>query len=211
MASLLSQPPTSASPERPLPCSTPSSSLADHVSTKTKQAILRGEYVEFDLLLPENSSLLTDNELTGLSISVGGKQADLPNSRKKKAHVDSFDKWLCAFAVYCTILLTSFPRRAVEMFTYQEIIRSAQRKFAGFAWLSKSAKNLPSAYQHPFLIEENLLKEVELGRLAGPFESPPPPPSQTFRSIPLGWFQKRIAKNGALFSTSLSPNSSPIA
>ena len=136
VASLLSQPPTSASPELPLPSSTPSSSLADHVSTKTKQAILRGEYVEFDLLLPENSSLLTDNELTGLSISVGGKQVDLPNPRKKKTHVDSIDKWLSAFAVYCTILLTSFPRRAVEMFTYQEIIRSAQRKFAGFAWLS---------------------------------------------------------------------------
>ena len=84
VASLLSQPPTSASPELPLPSSTPSSSLADHVSTKTKQAILRGEYVEFDLLLPENSSLLTDNELTGLSISVGGKQVDLPNPRKKK-------------------------------------------------------------------------------------------------------------------------------
>ena len=84
VASLLSQPPTSASPELPLPSSTPSSSVADHVSTKTNQAILRGEYVEFDLLLPENSSLLTDNELTGLSISVGGKRVDLPNPRKKK-------------------------------------------------------------------------------------------------------------------------------
>ena len=149
VASLLSQPSTSASADLPLPSTTPSSPLADHVSTKTKQAILRGEYVEFDLLLPENSSLLTDNELTGLSISVGGKQVDLPNSRKKKTHVDSIDKWLSAFAVYCTILLSSFPRRAVEMFAYQEIICSAQRKFAGFAWLSndidfrrKAASNL---------------------------------------------------------------------
>ena len=109
VASLLSQPPTSASPELPLPSSTLSSSLADHVSTKTKQAILRGEYVEFDLLLPENSSLLTDNELTELSISVGGKQVDLPNPRKKKTHVDSIDKWLSAFAVYCTIFAHLLP------------------------------------------------------------------------------------------------------
>ena len=114
VASLLSQPPRSANPELPLPSSTPSSSFTDHVSTKTKQAILRGEYIEFDLLLPENSSLLTDNELTGLSISVGGKQVDLPNPRKKKTHVDSIDKWLSAFAVYCTILLTSFSRRSSD-------------------------------------------------------------------------------------------------
>ena len=136
VASLLSQPSPSTSADLHLPSATPSSSLADHVPTKTKQAVLRGEYVEFDLLLPENSSLVTDNELTRLSISVGGKQVELPNPRRKKTHVDSIDKWLSAFAVYCTILLTSFPRRAVEMFAYQEIIRSAQRKFAGFAWLS---------------------------------------------------------------------------
>ena len=136
MASLLSQPSSSASANLHLPSATPSSSLTDHVPTKTKQAVLRGEYVEFDLLLPENLSLITDNELTGLSISVGGKQVELPNPRRKKTHVDSIDKWLSAFAIYCTILLTSFPRRAVEMFAYQEIMRSAQRKFAGFAWLS---------------------------------------------------------------------------
>ena len=88
------------------------SSLSAHVPTKVKQAILKGEYVEFDSLLPENLCL------------------------SKKTNIDSIDKWLLAFAVYCTVLLTSFPQRAVEMFCYQEIIRSAQRKFAGFAWLS---------------------------------------------------------------------------
>lgn len=72
----------------------------------------------------------------------------------------------------------------------------------------KTAKNLPSAYQHPLLIEGNLLEEVELGRLAGPFKSPP---FQIFRSIPLGWSLKRIAKNGVLFSTSLYPKGPPIA
>jgi len=29
------------------------------------------------------------------------------------------------------------------------------------------------AYQHPLLVEENLLEEVELGCLAGPFQIPP--------------------------------------
>ena len=34
-------------------------------------------------------------------------------SCKKKTHIDSINKWLSAFAVYCTVLLTSFPHRAV--------------------------------------------------------------------------------------------------
>ena len=38
--------------------------------------------------------------------------------------------------------------------------------------LPKRAKNIRLAYQHPSLIEENLFEEVQLGRLAGPFESP---------------------------------------
>ena len=34
-------------------------------------------------------------------------------SCKKKTHIDSINRWLSAFAVYCTVLLTSFPHRAV--------------------------------------------------------------------------------------------------
>lgn len=45
VASLLSHLSTSASADLPLPSSTPSSSLTDHVSIKTKQAILRSEEV----------------------------------------------------------------------------------------------------------------------------------------------------------------------
>ena len=123
-------------------------SLASHVPSKTRQAILRGEYVEFDSLLPEN--LWLDGDHRGVSISFDEKQLNIPShARKKKTHIDSIDKWLSAFAIYCTILLVNFPQRAVEMLSYQEIIRSAQRKFTGFAWLSydidfrrKAASNL---------------------------------------------------------------------
>ena len=37
----------------------------------------------------------------------------------------------------------------------------------------RTASNLPSARQHPHVIEDNLLEEIQLGWLAGPFESPP--------------------------------------
>ena len=52
----------------------------------------------------------------------------------------------------------------------------------------RTATNLPSANQHPHIIEENLLDEVQLGRLAGPFESPP---FENFQIHPLGLVPKK--------------------
>ena len=52
----------------------------------------------------------------------------------------------------------------------------------------RTARNLPSANQKPLLIEENLLDEVLLGRLAGPFESPP---FKNFQIHPLGLVPKK--------------------
>ena len=134
VSSLLTQP-TSGNLSTP-PSSCSPSPIAAHVPHKTRQAILNGEFVEFDSLLPENSSLV-DHDLPGISIQFEGKHVNIPTpSRKKKTYIDTIDRWLSAFAVYYTVFLTSFPHRAVEMFAYQEIIRSAHRKFAGFAWLS---------------------------------------------------------------------------
>ena len=59
-----------------------------------------------------------------------GKQVNTPTpSRKKKP---TLRRWLSAFVVYCTVLLTSFPHRAGEMFAYQEIIQLAHCKLIGF-------------------------------------------------------------------------------
>ena len=114
VASLLNQP--SAGNDIPPTISQGQSSLSAHVPTKVKQAIFKGEYVEFDTLLPE-SSCLSDNDLPGVCISFNGKQLSLPSSsRKKKTHIDSIDKWLSAYAVYCTVLLTSSPKGGRDVF-----------------------------------------------------------------------------------------------
>lgn len=71
VASLLTQPSSSINDFQSAPLV--QSSLASHISHKVKQAILRGEYVKFVTLLPENSSV-TNSELPGMSISFDGKQ-----------------------------------------------------------------------------------------------------------------------------------------
>ena len=59
------------------------SPLSAHVPTKVKRATLKGEYVEFVAVLPENSRL-SDNDLPGLSISFIGKPQRVPPSSRKK-------------------------------------------------------------------------------------------------------------------------------
>ena len=122
------------------------------------------KFIEFDSLLPENSSIV-DHDLPGISIQFEGKRVNiLTPSRKKKTHIDTIDKWLSAFAVFCTVLLTSFPHRVVQMFFYQEIIRSAHCKFGDFAWLSydidfrRKAACSPSIYWGKRDIQLYLLK-----------------------------------------------------
>ena len=52
----------------------------------------------------------------------------------------------------------------------------------------RQAKNLPSAFQQPQAIEKNLLDDVTLGRVAGPFEVSPFP---NFQIHPLGLVPKK--------------------
>ena len=72
--------------------------------------------------------------------------------------------------------------------------------------LPKTAKNLPSAYRHPSIIEGNLLEEVELGRLAGPFESPPFP---NFQIHPLGLVPKKNSQKWRTIFHLSFPKGSP--
>ena len=52
----------------------------------------------------------------------------------------------------------------------------------------RSSKNLPSATANPSVIDENLGKEVALGRTAGPFASPP---LKNFQVSPIGLVPKK--------------------
>ena len=52
----------------------------------------------------------------------------------------------------------------------------------------RNSKNLPSAYQNPRVVSDTLAQEVALGRVAGPFDSPPLPNLQV---SPIGVIPKK--------------------
>ena len=65
------------------------------------------------------------------------------------------------------------------------------------------SKNLPTAFANPEIVSSNLATEVSLGRMAGPFDSPP---FQNFQVSPIGLVPKRIQPNSVQFFICLTRN-----
>ena len=111
-------------------------SIASHLSNSCIAAITNGEYVDLASLLPF-SSLLRDHVTANsqLKLQVGNEGLTIPlPSQAKRPKITGIDRWLDAFAIYSSVLLSSYPSRGVDLFAYQQLIRESARKFPGMAW-----------------------------------------------------------------------------
>ena len=98
--------------------------------------ILRGEYVDFSLLLPET---LYQTQTPSLQLCYkesppGSLGSPLTVVKRKKPVVDSFQKWLDVFIACMLVIVTAYPNRAVELIKYQQILSHAVTKLKGLAW-----------------------------------------------------------------------------
>ena len=99
--------------------------------------ILRGEYVDFTLLLPDSLSRPQVPEIQlRVDDSTPGSAFPVSMVRKRKPVIDNFQKWLDAYTAYMLVLVTSYPRRSLELLKYQQIISRAAIKFKGLAFLA---------------------------------------------------------------------------
>ena len=109
-------------------------SLASHLSNHQIAAITNGEYVDLASLLPF-SSVLRDRVNSNLKLQVGNEGLTIPlPSPAQRPKINSIDRWLDAFAIYSSVILSSYPSRGVDLFSYQQLIRESARKFPGMAW-----------------------------------------------------------------------------
>ncbi len=114
------------------------------VPAKVRQRILRGEYIDFDMLLPEClfparfhttsahafTLRLTPDPANGGDGVVVAQQR--PTSKRSVADLSS---WLEAWNVYVATLVNHFPRRAASLLAYQRIICQASIHSSPQAWL----------------------------------------------------------------------------
>ena len=100
--------------------------------------ILRGEYIDFCLLLPDfmYRSQAPALQLRYEDSSPGSQGSPLTLVRRKKSVIDTFQKWLDAFTAYMLVIVAVHPSRALELLKYQQTISKAVTKFKGLAWLT---------------------------------------------------------------------------
>ena len=55
-------------------------------------------------------------------------------ANSKHPKITSIEKWLDAFAIFSSVLVSIYPSRAIALIAYQQLIRDAARKFPGMAW-----------------------------------------------------------------------------
>ena len=97
--------------------------------------ILRGEYIDLAILLPDTvyQSQTPDIQLRLDDSSLG---SPVTMVRKRKPVIDTFQKWLDTFTTFMLVIVATYPRRALELIKYQQIISRAVTKFKGLAWLA---------------------------------------------------------------------------
>ena len=111
-------------------------SIVSYLSNSCIAATTNGEYVDLASLPPLSSLLrhhVTANSQLKLQVGNEGLTIPLP-SQAKRPKITGIDRWLDAFAIYSSVLLSSYPSRGVDLFAYQQLIRESASKLPGMAW-----------------------------------------------------------------------------
>ncbi|KAL9958523.1 hypothetical protein ACROYT_G035550 [Oculina patagonica] len=110
--------------------------LQHPVDKNTEDKILRGEYLDFTVLLPDSLNQSQVPELQVRFDDSGPGSSNMTMVRKRKPVIDTFHKWLDAYTTYMIVLVTAYPRRSLELLKYQQTISCAATKFKGLSWLT---------------------------------------------------------------------------
>ena len=111
---------------------------------KVKQRIVKGEYIDFDMLLPESlyptrhgvsPSPSFTLRLSDDPASVEGDVVIAQQKAANKRAIRDLPSWMEAWNVYIHVLVQHFPARAQALLAYQRIICDASVRFAPRCWL----------------------------------------------------------------------------
>ena len=120
--------------------------LSVPVPTQLQQQILRGEYVDFSVLLDKTSFVDTTHTTQ--------------HSTHKPPPISSFPMWMQAWNTYLTVTLTHNPARALELVGYQRIITSASQSLPLKAWLRYDSQFHTMAASNPYLRWDQRLPDL---------------------------------------------------
>ena len=108
---------------------------------KLKQRIIKGEYIDFDTLLPESlyparhGASPSPSFTLRLSNDPAGDVVIAQQKPTSKRTIRDLPSWMEAWNVYIQVLVQHFPARAHALLAYQRIICEASIRFTPRCWL----------------------------------------------------------------------------
>ena len=96
------------------------SAISSYLDDMTRDKIRKGEFVDFERLLPRERSHVNENKME--LIFKGGQTYFVPAAdRELNGGITNFHRWEQAFRVYSNIYATAHPGRSVELIKYNEV------------------------------------------------------------------------------------------
>ena len=110
--------------------------------------ILKGEYIDFNSLLPYAMFSVRDglsfqhssSQTFTIEMSTQSGELQLAPTPAHTRKINSFGLWMAAWNVYASTLLSAKPSWALELFGYQRIIASANLTMSLNAWMTYDIK-----------------------------------------------------------------------
>ena len=101
--------------------------IGAHLDNSIREKIQRGEYVDFNKLLPKVSS--SDDQRMEL-VNKGGQSFFVPVSDRESSSITNFSKWEQAFRIFMNVFTQEHPDRATELIQYNHVIFTAASSYS---------------------------------------------------------------------------------
>ena len=108
--------------------------LGQNLPRNLKDKIIKGEFVDFGLLLDKRVS---EVQFTSSDSPVFGFNSEgqfVLKESKPQQRITSINSWTSAFFVYTAVYLSAHPSRTQELLKYGQIIRMAAARVPGYGW-----------------------------------------------------------------------------
>jgi hypothetical protein len=106
--------------------------ISSNIPLKLKEKIWNGEFVELNLMLKSNQTLL--NELSTVG-NLAIKEGMLSVVHKKSSPIRNIHVWTSTFMVYASVMLEKWPNKGLEFLKYMQTVRTAASRGCPGGWV----------------------------------------------------------------------------
>ena len=106
--------------------------ISSNIPLKLKEKIWNGEFVELNLMLKSNQTLL--NELSTVG-NLAVKEGSLSVVHSNSSPIRNIHVWTSAFMVYASVMLEKWPRKGLEFLKYMQTVGTAASRGCPGGWV----------------------------------------------------------------------------